>query len=696
MRIAALVTGAVVGLALFAQPGARGQLVTRTISTPMVPSSAWTTGLILEGASPSASSTFQVDHVRSLRVELASSRSDLIIRIVRSGGLPDVTEANAASIGGSYSKNIVPPRAGEPDSGGTGYRFSLPKSAVPAGTYTLVVESPVGLTQQEPVVATIRYRSELGAAIAIDGQLTVVGRPAVVSVAVIEGQQPVTGATVQLSTIGPADAQGNLPPAQNVTLLDNGQVPDGVANDGLYTGVYTPQVAGTHSLMAKVTGQSTGQAGLPGGLPATSVAFQRMIGETIDVQPQRVRFATRAPIVLTETVADRDGDGFFERLDVSTDLEIREPGVYDVSLILNTRSGKGIFVSGRLDASDVPSIPAGSPPVVRTVTASVADWSLLAALPPAEWNEPTDPNDPDEAKTYTLTLRRAEVRYRSNNGDTLMDEVAPSVETPVTLATRRVYDIDRNIVRPLPDGPVNIVPLRDGNDKIVGIQITLSFTSTLGGIHTFSGRMVNRCGVPLGEVSSAVNMLPETPAEPIRTNTFTMLFDTTMRVGPMGEAGPFSMINFAIATPHGVVRALGGPVLHTLAFPAADFLNHHPFPDFNHNGITDYCDIFIRRDTDNNNNNRADSGEGGCNPSDIAQSDGSAGPDGSIDNGDFQAFFGSFFNGCTNPGAYPCALADIANSAGEHEPPGSPATPDGQVDNGDFSLFFATFFVGCP
>lgn len=652
-----------------------------------------TRGSVLGPTTTSTAVTMPIDHTEGVTIEIITGRADLLTRIARPGGLADVTPANAAALGGSFEQRGGPnDEAGQPLPVSV-YRYRLPGSAVPAGSYTVHVAAPVAPAADDPVIVNVQFASPLTSAVRLVPFAAVVGQPVLISVPVAEARRPVPGATVVATVVPPPGPDGVAAPMYTVTLVDDGTGADAQAGDGLYCGAFTPNLAGGWGVHAKATGLSTG---LAEGFPQTQVAFERTMTETIDVQPQRVRFATRAPIVLTEAVADRDGDGFFERLDISTDLEIREPGEYSVAFVLATRSGRGIYVSGRLDASDVPSIPAGSPPVVRTVTANVADWSLLAALPPSEWNNPTDPNDPDEAKTFTLTLRSAEVRYRGSNGDTLMDEVRPTAEAPVTLATRRVYDIDRPSIRPLPDGPAAIVPVRDGNDKIVGIQLSMTFSATDAGAHTFYGRVVNNCGVPLGEVTTTQAFLPETPALPIRPQTISLLLDTTQRIGPMGESGPFNLVDFAITTPRTVARFNGGPVVRLTGYPAAEFLNHHPFPDFNHNGITDYCDIFLRRDTDANNNNRADSGEGGCSPADIAQSDGAPGPDGSIDNGDFQAFFGSFFNGCTHPGAYPCALADIANSAGDNDPPGSPAAPDGAVDNGDFSVFFAAFFAGCP
>ncbi|MFN5662213.1 MAG: GC-type dockerin domain-anchored protein, partial [Planctomyces sp.] len=68
-----------------------------------------------------------------------------------------------------------------------------------------------------------------------------------------------------------------------------------------------------------------------------------------------------------------------------------------------------------------------------------------------------------------------------------------------------------------------------------------------------------------------------------------------------------------------------------------------------------------------------------------ANTDGDAGPDGAVDNGDFAAFFTAFF---ALPGEPNRLLADVANTDGD-------PVQDGSVDNGDFTAFFASFFSGC-
>jgi hypothetical protein len=79
-----------------------------------------------------------------------------------------------------------------------------------------------------------------------------------------------------------------------------------------------------------------------------------------------------------------------------------------------------------------------------------------------------------------------------------------------------------------------------------------------------------------------------------------------------------------------------------------------------------------------------------CSPADVADTDGltgfdGGGPDGSVDNGDFQAFFSAFF---LPDDAMARLAADVANTD-------SDPTPDGSIDNGDFQAFFVAFFSPC-
>ncbi|MFN5958967.1 MAG: beta strand repeat-containing protein [Planctomyces sp.] len=80
-----------------------------------------------------------------------------------------------------------------------------------------------------------------------------------------------------------------------------------------------------------------------------------------------------------------------------------------------------------------------------------------------------------------------------------------------------------------------------------------------------------------------------------------------------------------------------------------------------------------------------------CSPADVANTDGDPVSDGTVDNGDFTAFFAAFFLDETDPGRL---IADIADTDGATFIEG--AGPDGSVDNGDFTAFFTYFFQGCP
>ena len=89
-------------------------------------------------------------------------------------------------------------------------------------------------------------------------------------------------------------------------------------------------------------------------------------------------------------------------------------------------------------------------------------------------------------------------------------------------------------------------------------------------------------------------------------------------------------------------------------------------------------------------------GPAACSPADIANTDGEAGPDGTVDNGDFALFFQAFFADANDPVR---RFADIANTDGEVSRVWPSGTPNGgfdlTVDNGDFTAFFGAFFEAC-
>jgi hypothetical protein len=198
-------------------------------------------------------------------------------------------------------------------------------------------------------------------------------------------------------------------------------------------------------------------------------------------------------------------------------------------------------------------------------------------------------------------------------------------------------------------------------------------------------------------------------------------------IGEDGINGPYRVMTLEIngvGGPDGAgtpgpangTRFRGGLRWETAAHNAQDFVGYAPMADCNTNGIPDYCELRADPGTlDRNRNIILDSCEvRGCNPADIADADGltafnGGGPDGTLDNGDFSAFFAAFFaDGPDCLGASrsprPCSAADIANTDGEVHPAwpvyGGPegsrgGGPDGALDNGDFVAFFTHFFAVC-
>jgi cyclophilin family peptidyl-prolyl cis-trans isomerase len=80
-----------------------------------------------------------------------------------------------------------------------------------------------------------------------------------------------------------------------------------------------------------------------------------------------------------------------------------------------------------------------------------------------------------------------------------------------------------------------------------------------------------------------------------------------------------------------------------------------------------------------------------CSVVDIADDQGTPLPSSSVNNGitegDYNAFFGGFFDALS--------YCDIADDAGNPTPPGAPNVPNNGVTEGDYNCFFSRFFEGC-
>ncbi|RMG84375.1 MAG: hypothetical protein D6712_11365, partial [Chloroflexi bacterium] len=203
-----------------------------------------------------------------------------------------------------------------------GYEFAPITGPYPI-TYTIYTNPDTTLTVQ---------------AFATGGQI--VGAPIVITATVAAATTPVTGAVVTTTVMQPNSSQDLL------ALRDDGLSPDGVAGDGVYSGLY----ANTNQpgfYLAQVTANGTYQ-----GQP-----FRRTTTTSFALAPERAALVRTYADALT----DGDGNGLYESLDLQVGVLVTDTGALAASAVLLSN---GQFIDLATTTIETPTIG------VQTITLS--------------------------------------------------------------------------------------------------------------------------------------------------------------------------------------------------------------------------------------------------------------------------------------------------------------------------------------
>ncbi|MGH7857928.1 MAG: choice-of-anchor X domain-containing protein [Candidatus Binatia bacterium] len=207
----------------------------------------------------------------------------------------------------------------------------------PAGDYLVSVDAGLPVPETTPFAVTLLLDSAVGAALSVLQAEVRTGEPVAIAAVVFEGTTPVAGAQVS-GTVARQDpgAPGGPPTLTAVTLRDDGVSPDTAPGDGLYSGTFVPTAAGSHAVVAEIRGASA--AGKPF-LRYASAGFEA------SAPTSRVHGAADSGV-------DDDGDGLFDRLRITVDLDLGSAGRFDTQIALRAANGRTI-VQNRL--ADLPA-----------------------------------------------------------------------------------------------------------------------------------------------------------------------------------------------------------------------------------------------------------------------------------------------------------------------------------------------------
>ncbi|HEV7398512.1 MAG TPA: Calx-beta domain-containing protein [Pyrinomonadaceae bacterium] len=415
--------------------------------------------------------------------DVNSQNAAAIVTLVLPNGL-EINATNAVAMGFTYE--VVPNGSFANSfflnflsSAGTHTMIQLPVNANP-GTYQIKINTSQ-LRSNTLVIATYISSSSLRANVLTDSPTYHLGETVVLSGLVFEGSAPVANATVTAKIGDPSDSV--TAPVQSA-LSDSGTF-DGAPSDGIYTGTFTANRAGVFTVAMQATGNS--QLG---------VSFSRSASTSFRVLPPLADFVSFA-----DSGVDDNANGLFDRIVVTTNLNVQRAGNYQFSL--NLEASNGSTATGRGSAS----LATGSGQLKISFAAN--DIRALAV------------NGPYTLKDAILTFQddpdKPVIDYRANAGNTSAYMLSGLEHATILFTgTNTAVGVDTN---------------SNGKFELLRLQTSVQVGST--GSYSWSGSLVDLFGREI-DFSSGSAMLTA------GANSIIFNFSGT-KIGQNGADGPYTL-----------------------------------------------------------------------------------------------------------------------------------------------------------
>ena len=438
--------------------------------------------------------------------DIVSSHPQAVITLILPGGA-EINSANAQAQG--FSFEII--TTTDEDSfesllalPGTHTVIGLPPSA-PPGIYRIKIDG-TAVTGNEAVVASYYSSSSVRAAAVTDAGTYRIGDTVIVSAIIRDGSTPVTGATVSASVGDVSQA------VASVNLLDSGQY-DEAPGDGIYTGSFTAGQAGEFTAAITATGTSS-----------TGMSFSRTASTTFRVLPSLASF-----ISFSDAGVDDNGNGLFDRIVVTANVNVQAAGNYRFAISLTSSSGTRINASSSsLLAQGIQQISVSFP------AASVASLGV---------------NGPYSRKDATLYA-----------DDVEQQPITSFVEDAGATAAYLLSSLERAAIQFTGNNSVTGVDTNsNGKFDILRVQAEVNVLS--GGTYNWNASLRDSSGKGIEIVDTSGTLTAG-------INSITFDFNGT-KIAQNGQDGPFTVSSVALFSSQASI--IVDELLTTPAFSVNDF-----------------------------------------------------------------------------------------------------------------------------
>jgi hypothetical protein len=386
----ALLVGA--ALALCSAVESRGQQEPAPVQSTMFLTSAAHAYGELTPDQPRAARSFMVDVASEVSFSI-TSRLPVAVEIT----LPDgsrITNETAAGMGVEFQQFELSDESGNP-----AYHtlVILPEPA--EGSYSVQLTASALLDGENGDFSiSMVPESEMRFGVTVPESEVVAGRPVVIAAFLFDGTTAVTNASATAAVA----LDGMSQPPWTVALVDDGACPpptgcpsggsgDTEVGDGLYSGVFIPEVPGHYVVVARAE-RAAGDG----------TAFERQASVEFRVRDANPATRLRGDFIFTNTSArDDDGDGLIDVLVIRPGVVVGAAGTFDVTAVLQAPNGAQIASNELKDRS-------GAGEYVAAIPFSAAEIRNLGSDGP-------------------FTVVAARIEELTESGSVLHDEVTGSL-----------------------------------------------------------------------------------------------------------------------------------------------------------------------------------------------------------------------------------------------------------------------------